>query len=68
MKELTGALTLRRAAAFGKAKAAVESPRYRSLLLDTLQWLENGDWAKHPGFLWTSTHRTFRRGYSRASY
>jgi triphosphatase len=50
MKELTGALTLRRAAAFGKAKAAVESPRYRSLLLDTLQWLENGDWAKHPRF------------------
>ena len=47
MKELTGALTLRRAAAFGKAKAAVESPRYRSLLLDTLQWLETGDWAKH---------------------
>ena len=43
----TGALTLRRAAAFGKAKAAVESPRYRSLLLDTLQWLETGDWAKH---------------------
>jgi hypothetical protein len=27
--------------------AAVDSPRYRSLLLDTLQWLENGDWAKH---------------------
>ena len=50
MKELTGALTLRRAAAFGKAKAAVELPRYRSLLLDTLQWLENGDWAKHPRF------------------
>jgi CHAD domain-containing protein len=50
MKELTGALTLRRDAAFGKAKAAVESPRYRSLLLDTLQWLENGDWAKHPRF------------------
>jgi triphosphatase len=48
MKELTGALTLRRAAAFGKAKAAVESPRYRSLLLHTMQWLENGDWAKHP--------------------
>jgi inorganic triphosphatase YgiF len=50
IKELTGALTLRRAAAFGKAKAAVESPRYRSLLLHMLQWLENGDWAKHPRF------------------
>jgi triphosphatase len=29
-----------------KAKDAVDSPRYRSLLLDTLDWLENGDWAK----------------------
>ena len=47
MKELAGALTLRRDAAFGKASAAVESRRYRSLLLDTLQWLETGDWAKH---------------------
>ena len=47
MKELTGALTLRRDAAFGKASAAVESRRYRSLLLHTLHWLETGDWAKH---------------------
>jgi CHAD domain len=44
---LAGALTSRRDAAFGKASAAVESRRYRSLLLDTLQWLETGDWAKH---------------------
>jgi inorganic triphosphatase YgiF len=47
MKELAGALTSRRDAAFGKARAAVESRRYRSLLLDTLQWLETGDWAEH---------------------
>jgi triphosphatase len=46
MKELGDALASRRAAAFVKAKAVVESPRYRSLLLDTLQWLEIGDWAK----------------------
>jgi CHAD domain-containing protein len=46
MKELGGALAMRRAAAFVKAKTAVDSPRYRSLLLDTLQWLEIGDWAK----------------------
>lgn len=46
MKELDGALASRRAAAFGRAKVAVDFPRYRSLLLDTLQWLENGDWAK----------------------
>jgi CHAD domain-containing protein len=46
MKELANVLASRRDAAFGKAKAAVDSPRYRSLLLDTLQWLEIGDWAK----------------------
>ena len=66
MKELTGALTLRRAAAFGKAKAAVESPRYRSLLLDTLQWLESGDWAKHQRFYGpvSYTHLTLPTIYS----
>ena len=47
MKELAGVLTLRRDVAFGKARAAVESRRYRSLLLDTLQWLETGAWPKH---------------------
>jgi triphosphatase len=47
MKELADMLATRRAAAFNRAKAAIDSPRYRSLLLGTLQWLENGDWAKH---------------------
>jgi triphosphatase len=47
MKELADTLASRRAAAFDQAKAAVDSPRYRSLLLDMLQWLETGDWAKH---------------------
>ena len=47
MKELADTLSTRRAAAFNRAKAAIDSRRYRSLLLDTLQWLENGDWAKH---------------------
>jgi triphosphatase len=46
MKEFEGELASRRAAAFGRVKDTVESPRYRSLLLDTLQWLEIGDWAK----------------------
>jgi triphosphatase len=46
IKELAGALASRRDAAFRRARAAVESLRYRSLLLDTLQWLETGDWAK----------------------
>ncbi len=46
MKEFENVLLSRRAAAFAKAKAVIHSPRYRSLLLDTLQWLEIGDWAK----------------------
>lgn len=46
MKELEEVLASRRAAAFAKAKAVLDSPRYNFLLLDTLQWLEIGDWAK----------------------
>jgi triphosphatase len=49
MKELAETLASRRAAAFNRAKAAVDSPRYRSLLLDTLQWLENGYWPELRG-------------------
>jgi triphosphatase len=46
MKELAGTVASRRDASFAKAKIAVHSPRYRLLLLDALQWLETGDWAK----------------------
>jgi triphosphatase len=46
MKQLAAALAARRHAAFCRAKAAVASQRYRLLLLDTLQWLENGGWAR----------------------
>ena len=49
MKELEEALVSRRAAAFGEAKAVIDSPRYHCLLLDTVEWLENGDWIKHSG-------------------
>ena len=41
-----GTVASRRDAAFAKAKIAVRSPRYRLLLLDALQWLETGDWAR----------------------
>jgi triphosphatase len=44
MKELAVTFASKRDAAFGKAKDAVESPRYRSLLLEELRWLEDGDW------------------------
>ena len=46
MKELTTALTSRRNAAFARAKRAVASPRYRSLLLNSLQWFEDGEWVR----------------------
>ena len=46
MKELEAALETRRATAFDRAKIAVNSQHYRSLLLDTLQWLEIGNWAR----------------------
>jgi triphosphatase len=28
-------------------KQAIDSPRYRSLILDVLQWIEAGEWLKH---------------------
>jgi CHAD domain-containing protein len=39
MRELEEVIAVRRVAAFRKATAAVASQRYRSLLLDTLQWM-----------------------------
>jgi triphosphatase len=58
MKELTAAVASRRHAAFARAKRAVASPRYRSLLLDTLQWLEDGEWARRSRL---STRRPIER-------
>jgi inorganic triphosphatase YgiF len=46
IKELGDELASLRTAAFAKAKAIIDSARYRSLLLDTFQWLELGDWAR----------------------
>jgi inorganic triphosphatase YgiF len=46
MKELAVTLSSERAAAFDKAKNAVESARYRFLLLEALRWLEDGDWER----------------------
>jgi CHAD domain-containing protein len=47
LREFGDGLVSRRKAAFKKMKDAVDSPRYRSLILDTLQWIEAGDWLKH---------------------
>jgi triphosphatase len=37
-------LDARRARAFARAQQAVESARYRTLVLDTLAWIEDGRW------------------------
>jgi CHAD domain-containing protein len=37
-------LEARRSGSFRRARRAVESPRYRTLLLDTLAWIEGGAW------------------------
>ncbi len=34
--------------AVARAHAAVESPRFRSLVLDTAGWIEAGDWTRNP--------------------
>ena len=47
LREFGDGLVSRRKAAFIKMKEAVDFPRYRSLILDTLQWIEAGNWLKH---------------------
>jgi triphosphatase len=41
-------LQQRREEAFTRACAAVESTRFRSLVLDTACWIEAGDWTRNP--------------------
>src|SRR5262245_33720862 len=45
---LSRELRHRRADAFTRARAAVESPRFRGLLLDTAAWIEAGEWTRNP--------------------
>jgi inorganic triphosphatase YgiF len=47
LREFAGDLASRRRTAFKKMKHAIDSPRYRSLILDILQWIEAGEWLKH---------------------
>jgi inorganic triphosphatase YgiF len=47
LREFAGDLAIRRRTAFKKMKHAIDSPRYRSLILDILQWIEAGEWLKH---------------------
>src|SRR5262249_896636 len=41
-------LQQRREEAFARACAAIESTRFRNLILDTACWIEAGDWARNP--------------------
>ena len=41
---LTRDLRRRRRAALGQARSAIESDRFRALVLDTAAWIEAGDW------------------------
>jgi inorganic triphosphatase YgiF len=51
LRELEKELEARRSRAFDRARKAVASERYRALVLDTLHWLESGDWATSGGKL-----------------
>ena len=46
LREFAGDVAIRRTSAFRKMKQAIDSPRYRSLIIDILQWIEAGEWLK----------------------
>ena len=43
---LTRDLRRKRREAFGRARSAIESDRFRMLVLDTAAWIEAGDWTR----------------------
>jgi triphosphatase len=45
---VSGELRQRREDALARARAAVESGRFRGLALDTAAWIEAGDWTRNP--------------------
>jgi inorganic triphosphatase YgiF len=48
---LSRELRQRRKDAFARAHAAVESPRFHTLVFDTAAWIEAGDWTRYPNDL-----------------
>src|SRR5207248_2280486 len=44
---LTRELQEKREEAFARAVAAIESARFRALVLDTAAWIETGDWTRN---------------------
>jgi triphosphatase len=49
LPELIGELVYRRDLAAQSANDAIASARYRFLIFNTLEWIENGDWLKKSG-------------------
>jgi triphosphatase len=49
LPELTGELAYRRDLAAQSGKDAIASARYRFLIFNTLEWIENGDWRNKSG-------------------
>jgi len=47
LREFASDLAIRRRIAYKKLRHAIDSPRYRSLILDILQWIEAGEWLRH---------------------
>jgi inorganic triphosphatase YgiF len=48
MAVLLRQLRRKRADAFARARAAVESPRFRGLVVETAAWIETGEWTHNP--------------------
>jgi triphosphatase len=46
MATLTRDLRRKRREAFGRARSAIESDRFRALVLDIAAWIEAGDWTR----------------------
>jgi triphosphatase len=47
MAALTKELRDKREDAFARAQAAIESARFRALVLATAEWIESGDWTRN---------------------
>src|SRR5262249_33869652 len=58
-------LDTRRAGAFRRAQRAARSPRYRTLLLDTLGWIESGAWTTTDDELITALRRRNAGNFAR---
>jgi inorganic triphosphatase YgiF len=62
---LQGDLDAQRADAFSRARHAVSSPRYRTLVLDTLGWIEAGPWTTSDDELIAARRRRNARDFAR---